>query len=189
MAASTRRSYRRQVVQFVVVFAILAGASSALETWMRSRHVGVGYQAAITRIVCTLVVPLGVDLQREHMKNECTIWINNVQMVVTVECAAVLATGLFLSAVLAFPGNWPSKLVGVMVGVVGVGLLNLLRIVMLAAVAQYAPDWFGVSHDVLMQGFLLIMVTPLWLGWLAWVMKVSGGPRPGRSPGQAAPKD
>ena len=156
---------------------------------MRAHHVGVGYQAAITSTVYTLVGPLGVEARRDPARGECTIWVNNVQMVVTIECAAVLATGLFISAVLAFPGGWQTKLVGVIVGVVGVGVLNLLRIVILAAVAQHLPGWFGLSHDVLMQGFLLIMVTPLWLGWLAWVIRASRRPGPEQVPDQAAHKD
>ena len=156
---------------------------------MRANHVGVGYQAAITGTVCRLVGPLGVEARRDPAHGECTIWVNNVQMVVTIECAAVLATGLFISAVLAFPGGWQTKLVGVIVGLVGVGLLNLLRIVILAAVAQHLPEWFGLSHDVLMQGFLLIMVTPLWLGWLAWVLRASGKPGRPQVADQVAPKD
>ena len=172
MAATKPKSYRRQVFQFMVVFTILAAASSALETWMRARQIGIGYQAAITRTVRALAVPLGVDAGSMPGGQGCTLRVNSIQLVVTIECAAVLATGLFISAVLAFPGGWRIKVVGIIVGVVGVALLNVLRIVILATVAQHKPDWFNLAHDVLMQGFLVVMVTPLWLGWLAWVMRV-----------------
>ena len=174
MAGAKPKSYRRQVLRFVVVFTVLAAASSALETWMRARHIGIGYQAAITRTVRALTVPLGVDAGSMPGGGGCTLYVNSIQLVVTIECAAVLATGLFISAVLAFPGGWRIKVVGVILGVVGVAILNVLRIVILATVAQHKPDWFSLTHDVLMQGFLVVMVTPLWLGWLAWAM------RPGR---------
>ncbi|UCG32557.1 MAG: archaeosortase/exosortase family protein [Phycisphaerales bacterium] len=179
MAVIKPRSYRRQVFQFVLVFTVLAAASSALETWMRARQIGVGYQDAITRTVRALTAPLGVDAGSMPAGQRCTLRVNNIQLVVTIECAAVLATGLFVSAVLAFPGGWRVKVVGVILGVVGVALLNVLRVVILATVAQHKPDWFNVTHDVLMQGFLVVMVTPLWLVWLAWVMRA--GRRSSRS--------
>jgi exosortase/archaeosortase family protein len=173
MAVTRQKSYRRQVLRFVIVFTVLAAASSALETWMRARRYGIGYQAAIARTVRALTAPLGVDAGSIPGGHGCTLCVNNIQLVVTTECAAVLATGLFISAVLAFPGGWRIKVVGVILGIVGVAILNVLRIVVLATVAQYRPGWFNITHDVLMQGFLVVMVAPLWLGWLAWVMRTN----------------
>jgi exosortase/archaeosortase family protein len=173
------------VIRFVIVFAMLAAASSTLETWMRDTRKGLGYQAGVARTVCALVSPLGVEAYQNPLFSEGTIFIKDHTLVITTECAAILATGLFVSAVLAFPCRWRDKVIGVITGVVGVGALNLLRIVILAVGAYYKPDRFDITHDVLMQGFLLIMVTPLWLGWLAWTMRSSPGRRV-RRPGAGA---
>ena len=44
-------------------------------------------------------------------------------------------------------------------------------IFMLAMVASMRQEWFAVTHDILMQGFLLIMVAPLWMAWLLWAWR------------------
>jgi len=191
MSARTHPSYRRHVLQFIVLFCLLSGASSGLETWMRARGVGQGYQERIAAVVCAVVRPLGVDARRDVDWGGNVILAGSRQLVVTIECAAVLATGLFVSAVLAFPCSWRARIVGVVTGVVGVGLLNLVRIIILTVIAECKGEWFKLTHDVLMQGFLLVMVAPLWLLWLAWVLKPAGpggkgaGPPASAGPGQA----
>jgi exosortase/archaeosortase family protein len=90
---------------------------------------------------------------------------------VTPECAAVSATAMFCAAVLGMPGSRFSKLTGLMVGVVGVGLLNLIRLSVLTIIAEARPSLFQFAHNVLMQGFLIIMVGPLFLAWAVWAFR------------------
>ena len=181
---STRRTqtYRRQVIQFLVVFTVLCALSSALETTMMSpdrgrgerdeairrlQRVGHAYQRVIAQSVAQAAHLFRHDVYCQGRK----IGSRGPSLVVTAQCSAVLATGFFCSAVLAFPCRWSRKLVGLIVGLLGVAVLNWIRIFVLAMVASTRQEWFAVTHDILMQGFLLIMVAPLWMAWLLWAWR------------------
>jgi exosortase/archaeosortase family protein len=50
-------------------------------------------------------------------------------------------------------------------------LLNLIRLSVLTIIAEARPSLFQFAHNVLMQGFLIIMVGPLFLAWAVWAFR------------------
>ena len=176
MPATSLQSYRRTVLRFLLVFCALGAASSGLETWMRAQRIGGNYQRALANIAGGISRAMGSDARMESSAGTPTISVGAMRLAVTLECTAVLPTGLFLSAVLAVPCPLRKRLVGLLVGLAGVALLNVLRIVILILVAQYRASWFETFHDVLMQGFLLIFVAPLWMAWMVWA--TADAPKP-----------
>ena len=171
----TTKSYRRQVIQFLVVFAILGALSSAVETMMMRYRWGGAYQEAIAASVARAAHVFRSEVRHYGR----TIISRGPGLEVTAECSAVLATGLFCSAAIAFPCRWRRKLVGIVVGIVGVGVLNWIRIFVLALIASMKREWFSITHDVLMQGFLLVMVAPLWMAWVLWAWRPPSSPASG----------
>ncbi|NOT02262.1 MAG: archaeosortase/exosortase family protein, partial [Phycisphaerales bacterium] len=89
-------------------------------------------------------------------------------LVVTLECTALFAKGLFCAAVYAFPCPWREKVWGFVVGLLGVAAVNVLRIAGLVLIGVYDTDWLEFAHLVLMQWFLISCVAPLWLAWAVW---------------------
>ena len=151
-----------------------------METWMRVERIGGNYQRALAKIASGISRGMGTEARIESPEGTPTVSVGVMRLAVTLECAAVLPTGLFVSAVLAVPCPLRKRLVGVLVGVAGVALLNILRIVVLILVAHYRANWFGTFHDVLMQGFLLILVAPLWMAWMVWATGDAPEPEAGR---------
>lgn len=90
---------------------------------------------------------------------------------ITSECAAISATAMFCAAVIGMPGGRFVKTTGLAVGVLGVGILNIVRLAGLAVIADVKPDLFQFAHNVLMQGFLILMVGPLFLAWAIWAFR------------------
>ena len=99
------------------------------------------------------------------------IFASDRMLLVTLECTALFAKGLFCAAAIAFPCTWRARLVGCVVGTVGVAILNVLRISGLALIAQWVPSFFHFAHLVLMQWFLISCVAPLWLAWAVWTSR------------------
>ena len=87
---------------------------------------------------------------------------------------------------LAFPCAWRARVAGLITGLIGVGVLNLLRIAVLGLIVGYRYDWFDTVHALLMQGFLIVFVAPLWIAWMFWVLKTEARPRHAVSAGQSA---
>lgn len=188
MSTLSLSAYRRRVFRFVMVFCVLGAASSGAETWMRAGRRGAGYQRMLARVTGDACAWLGVGLRLESAAGPPTIAVGGLRLAVTTECAAILPTGLFVSAVVAFPCAWNVRCVGVVLGVIGVAFLNLIRLIVLVLVASHRAEWFAPIHDVLMQGFLLVMVAPLWLVWLGWAVRPArtGGWGGGRRNGDGA---
>ncbi len=53
-----------------------------------------------------------------------------------------------------------------MIGFIGVGVLNVLRISVLIITAAWWLDSFETAHDALTHLFPLFAVLPLWLAWM-----------------------
>jgi len=98
--------------------------------------------------------------------NGTNIQVGSHVLQVTPECSGLEAVGIFCAGVLAFPCGRKKTIIGLLIGIVGVGMLNILRISGLILVAGLRPDWFEPAHDALTHLFPLFVVLPLWLCWL-----------------------
>lgn len=168
VASSARlTTSRSRIIVFGIVFSVLVALGSVSELFMRRNHIGATYQVAIATVVAGSLRLTGASARVEHTK----IHVGSSEVEVTLECTGVKASAIFCAAVLAFPCPWRARLIGLLAGVLGVGLLNLLRILTLAAVAGYRNEWFDSLHALLMQGFLVLFVAPLWIVWMVWVIR------------------
>ena len=165
-------------IRFIVLFTILVAAGSASEVFiLRCQNAGVddrtalteaaagwstAYQRTVASGVTTCLHAMGVPVRLTGT----TLWIRSSRVEVAVECTGVRATAIFCAGVLAFPCAFRRKLIGLIIGLLGVGALNMARITTLTLVSGYRHDWFDQVHAVLMQGFLIRFVAPLWVLWM-----------------------
>ena len=85
-------------------------------------------------------------------------------------CDAAAASALFVSAVLASPVPWLSKIGAAAVGTVLLAVLNLIRVMSLFLVRVYYPKAFDVMHlDVWQALFIFLAI----LFWAVWASQVS----------------
>lgn len=83
-------------------------------------------------------------------------------------CDALEATALFVSAVLAFPVAFRTKIPGI---VIGSGLLmvtNWIRIVSLYYIGVHWPKSFDMMHLEVWQGAFILLALLLWVTWAHW---------------------
>jgi exosortase H (IPTLxxWG-CTERM-specific) len=83
-------------------------------------------------------------------------------------CTGFLPVAFLMTAILASPGHWRRKLVGLVVGVPVLIALNLTRLVHLFYVGVYHPAAFDLAHSVLWEGFLILAILGLWLIFTRW---------------------
>ncbi len=109
--------------------------------------------------------------ESEVVLDEVTVTGTGIPLIVSVECTALFAKGLFCAAAIAYPCRLRDTVIGCVVGLVGVAGLNVLRIAGLVLISSWTPKFFHFAHMVLMQWFLISCVAPLWLVWAAWATK------------------
>ena len=92
---------------------------------------------------------------------------------ITVErgCDAVEPAALFVSAVLASPVIFTSRLLAVVVGTIFIMLLNLFRIITLFLCAVHWRAAFDIMHLDVWQTAFIIFALVLWGVWAAWVTR------------------
>ena len=83
-------------------------------------------------------------------------------------CIGFLPVGFLTTGILAYPGRWRRKLVGLVVGVPVLIALNLTRLVHLFYLGVHNPAAFDFAHAVMWEGFLILAILGLWLSWTRW---------------------
>jgi exosortase/archaeosortase family protein len=168
-----RRS-NRAVFQFALIFVAVSAAGIAFEYYLMANDAAQGYRALVASTGNWLPRLIGV----QSHANGSTITVAGRALEVTPECSGIEAMGVFLAGVLAFPCGRRNTSIGIALGFVGVGLLNVMRVSALTIVAGWMPNWFGPTHDALTHLFPLFAVLPLWLVWLAFVVRRQRPERP-----------
>ena len=93
------------------------------------------------------------------------IHIGKVSLRVVYECTGGFAFFIFSSATLAFPVAWSRRLIAQVIGIVGIFLLNTIRLVFIAYVAYRSPAAFDFIHKYLWQVTFPVVVILLFILW------------------------
>ncbi len=157
----------RAIARFIIIFLLVSAAGFGLENYMMDRNSVVGLRSFVATVGAWIPNLFGL-----HAKVIGTKILTASQgMEVTPECSGIEPTAIFLAGVLAFPSSRRTKVIGIILGLLGVGVLNILRVSFLVTISELKPLWFENSHTALTHLFPLIAVLPLWLVWLTLVMK------------------
>lgn len=162
MAEDPKPNPRRRQVVFLVVFAVLLTGSFTLLSlnWVND-HVVVPFTAGVATVSGVTLELLGQEVTREG-----TV-IRSPRFAVNIEngCNGVETMLIFMSAVLAFPASWRSRLAGLAIGLVAIQGINLVRVVALFLTGAYLPSLFDASHTVIWQTLVILSGVLLWLLW------------------------
>ena len=81
-------------------------------------------------------------------------------------CDAADVSILFGSAVLAYPGPWARKPLPLLLGLLGILVVNVLRICSLYYVGVYEPSWFRAAHEEVWPILLVVGTLAAFVGCL-----------------------
>ena len=85
---------------------------------------------------------------------------------IVAECTAIGPMLLFIGAVIAYPASLRAKGLGVLLGVVFLGALNLVRIMSLFWIGSTYPQYLDVAHLLVWQALIIIIAIIMWLLWV-----------------------
>ena len=87
-------------------------------------------------------------------------------MSIIAECTGIVAMGIIAAAVVAYPAAITRKIEGVIWGIAGIFIVNLIRMVALFTVGSYLPGMFDTAHYIVGQSLMTLLAVGLWLLWL-----------------------
>lgn len=99
-------------------------------------------------------------------------------------CNGVYVTAIVIAAVLAFPSTAREKLIGLLMGILGVHAINLVRILTLYWIGLHWPHWFERFHYYVWQTGVIIISMAIWILWAEVVVRPAS---PTRRRGSPAP--
>ncbi|HET9481375.1 MAG TPA: exosortase H [Candidatus Polarisedimenticolia bacterium] len=86
-------------------------------------------------------------------------------------CNGVYVTAILVSAVMGFPSSLREKLVGLALGIPGVQVINLVRIVSLYYIGLRHPALFEQFHLYVWQTGVIVASMALWIYWAEVLVK------------------
>ena len=86
-------------------------------------------------------------------------------------CNGLILMVLFAAFVIAFPGPWKAKLWFVPAGILGIYLINSLRVIGLAVNHMISKESFDFNHK---YTFTILVYGAIFYFWMIWVNRFSG---------------
>jgi len=94
------------------------------------------------------------------------IAVGSLSIDINYECTGVYVVLILVVFLFAYPAPWPRRLLGAAIGIVGLTIVNILRIAVLVRVAELYPDLFAYFHEYVWQGVFLILVIAYAMAWV-----------------------
>jgi archaeosortase B (VPXXXP-CTERM-specific) len=153
---------KRNPARSLIIFAIsLAGCVSLLLLAMNAQT-GVVVIEKIFAHSSNFILRL---LGNETRVVDQTIWSRAFYLEVIAACTGVYPLSVYTSAVIAYPSSWVAKLAGFGLGITGLFLLNIIRLVSVFYVGVYFPRFLDDFHLLVWQSLVVFCTLLLWLFW------------------------
>ena len=94
------------------------------------------------------------------------IYLPSITLDVGFECSGIEAVLMFSVAVIAYPGKWKNKLIGITAGFLVLQVLNLGRVLSLAYSAVHFRSFFEIIHLYIAQGFMIAAALLIFIVYL-----------------------
>jgi len=104
------------------------------------------------------------DMQLIGIDGAHPVWIGG-------PCNAMTLFAFFALFVLAFPVNTKSKLWFIPTGIILIHFANLLRVMGLALINYYAPEYLDFNHTYTFTIFVYALIFSLWMWWVNYTLK------------------
>ena len=156
------RKISRTSLKAVALRALLCVGVVALLVWMSNvggvmSHIQFAYARA-TGLVLGL-------LGEQVMVSGNLVQTPEFGISVVTACTGIFLTGLFIAAVIALPARLRSTLSGIGLGVLILGVLNVVRLVSLYYIGVHWPSFLDTAHLIVWQSLFILVAVVTWLCW------------------------
>lgn len=161
-------SRKRRLINFVLTFLVLLIAGAIAYPYFSIVYAEelLGFMA-ITADICGGLLSFFSDTV---MVNDRFMSLQGFTVEIIEECTGLFEMLIFLAALLSYPADWKSKIIGILLGLPALYLFNVLRIVALTLVGVHSPGMFDFMHLYFWQGTLILMITSVWVLWILLVV-------------------
>jgi archaeosortase B (VPXXXP-CTERM-specific) len=152
----------RRILIPALMFFVIVGIFISLYYWLVESQPFHSFMAITANITAFFLKLTGQDIVvRDTLVSSPQFAFQIVDL-----CTAVMPMLILTAAILAFPSRVKEKLIGLAVGLVGIFLVNQVRLVSLYFIGAYAPSIFETAHLLVWQSLMILLAIGLWLIWV-----------------------
>jgi exosortase H (IPTLxxWG-CTERM-specific) len=155
------RRNRRELTFLLLFMGLLAAGFTLISVNWINDHAVEPFTGGIARLSGAVLDGLGQNVTMQGTVIRSPRFAVNIRN----GCNGIEAMLIFLSAVLAFPASWRSRLAGLALGILAIQVVNLVRVVALFLTGVYFPRIFDTSHTVIWQTIVILFGVLLWIYW------------------------
>lgn len=126
----------------------------------------------IASVTGSIVSVFGYDVSVEDTRVESP---GLFTMEIVRGCDGIEPAAMFTSAVLASVAPLWTKLPGVLAGILGIYLINLVRVVSLFFIGIHFPGALTMMHETVWQAAFVLLAVVFWVVWLQWATHRTSG--------------
>lgn len=153
------------MLRFILIFLVCLVTLFALDVMQPvDRHVIEPFNAALAQVSVWVMHPFDADpfVAGKIIRSTASGFAISIERA----CNGIEAVIILVSAMLAFPAPWRSKLIGVGIGFVAIQAVNVLRIISLFYLGKWNQSWFEFFHLYLWQALIVLDALVVFLVWL-----------------------
>lgn len=170
----------RQGIRFIGIFlGCLVVASILLEIDAVENHVVNPITAVIARVSGSVLAAIGVP---NGTYGTVIRGADGFSVNILDGCNGMDVTAIVVSAVLAFPSSLAQKGLGIAIGILGVQVVNIIRIVTLYLIGMSYPALFEKFHYYVWQTAVIVLSMAIWIFWAEFLVRNRRAPAPAASP-------
>lgn len=155
------------MLRYALIYVLLMGALFALETTPAAQSLTVtswtGFLARVSALLMQLIDPR-IVADGFQIRNVET----GYAVAIRAGCNGVEASMVLAAAILAFPGAWSLKLLGIVGGVAAIQVANLIRIVTLFYIGEWSDSALMVAHLYVWPSLIILDALVIFLLWMRW---------------------
>jgi exosortase/archaeosortase family protein len=156
-------SIRRFIVLYLLYMAcMMLLLTEPFSGWL---HLDDRFSIGVVFICAKVLTWVGIPCHAEGI----LLQLQRTSLAVKFGCNGLEAILILAAGILAFPGAWKRKAVGLFAGAMLLQALNWIRIILLAISAVYYPSVFEIFHLYIAQGIMIIISLVL---FIIYILKI-----------------
>ncbi len=113
------------------------------------------------------------DVYKSQATESTVVSSDSFGMKIIPECTPLLPAAILVSGMIAFPGSWPHKLMGVVGGILALSMINIVRTTSLFYIGMWAPSQFETAHLLVGKSLMLLSAAAIWVVWYKGIRYVT----------------
>jgi archaeosortase B (VPXXXP-CTERM-specific) len=130
-----------------------------------------GYLASIELLTAQTTMGVIHLFGMSAVRDNNIIRLTNALWIVNTECTAITIMIIYSAFIAVYKASLKAKGIGLLFGLLIIFTANITRLLLMAFIDRYKPEYSTLFHDYLWQVAFIIMVIFLWILWLDKVVK------------------